>query len=219
MMSMLRRKTLISNPTKSFAEEEALEAAPKVSMKSAIVKYFQKNEFLHDNKKLTTEKEDQEECTIRRILKELEAKEEEETIQRNANANKHNSSRRASANWRKANMMVSTVSTLQKPKKCTATERTNDISDDEDEEEKEDCGDDDIYQDADDLEFANAFLDNEWWKGRVWRKKVWYVRGVVIKIFMAVYFNLFILYLLNSFYYSSSFLPRIISGLWLILPQ
>jgi hypothetical protein len=160
-MSMLRRKTLISNPTKSFAEEEALEAAPKVSMKSAIVKYFQKNEFLHDNKKLTTEKEDQEECTIRRILKELEAKEEEETIQRNANANKHNSSRRASANWRKANMMVSTVSTLQKPKKCTATERTNDISDDEDEEEKEDCGDDDIYQDADDLEFANAFLDNE----------------------------------------------------------
>jgi hypothetical protein len=163
LLSMLRRKKFVGNPTKSFTEEEAQEAAPKVSMKSAIVKYFQKNEILH-NKKLTTEKEDAEESTIRRILKDLEDEEEEETIRRNSHSNKYEGSRRASANWRKTSMMVSTVSTLLqkqpppssgKKKNSTVTVRTDNFSFDE-----EDCGDDNSFQ-VDDSEFDNAFLDNE----------------------------------------------------------
>ena len=163
-----RRKNFIGNPTKSFAEEEAQESAPKVSMKSAIVKYFQKNEFLHKNKKLTTEKEDTEEVNIRQILRELEDAEEEETIQRNSHFNKRNRSRRISANWRKDNMMVDLMSSdsiHEKPSLTTRdafSEKRDNISLSEDEDDNNgDVKDlNDCLRDED-HEFDNAFLDNE----------------------------------------------------------
>ena len=141
IISSLRRRNFIGNPTASFAAEKEEETEtnngnrkestqPQPStLKSTIVKYFQKDTH---KPTLTVELPDEEETTIRHILQQQEVEEERETIRRQVESNK---SIKAASQWRKAHMFASAVSKMSKPVPPTvdipSTRRINCSSDDE----------------------------------------------------------------------------------------
>ena len=120
IISSLRRRNFIGNPTASFASENSEKSGetvssnpPLVVIKSAIVRYFRKGAL---KPTLSVELPDNEEVSIKHILQEQEAEEEREAIRRQVESNNANSMRAASQ-WRKAHMFASSICEFQKNKK------------------------------------------------------------------------------------------------------
>jgi hypothetical protein len=117
IITSLRRRNFIGNPTASFASENSEKSdetvssdPPLVVIKSAIVRYFRKDAL---KPTLSVELPDNEEASIKRILEEQEAEEEREAIRRQVESSNANSMRAASQ-WRKAHMFASAICEFQK---------------------------------------------------------------------------------------------------------